>query len=112
MQLLQRLAQAAPRCLDERFVYLWGDAGAGKTHLLQAMAIEAMATNADVLYIAGNAEPAAFDYQREKILYLIDDCHLLSADAQIAAFNLFNPVREQGGCLIAAGTVEIGREHV
>lgn len=111
MQLLQRLAQAAPRGLDERFVYLWGDGGAGKTHVLKAMVNAtsgtAAATNANTatLYIAADAEPAAFEYQRNKTLYLIDDCHLLSADAQIAAFNLFNQVREQGGCLIATGNV-------
>jgi DnaA family protein len=117
LQLLQRLAQAAPRGLDERFVYLWGDGGAGKTHLLKAMVNATLETAAatgarassfassfaSTLYIAADAEPAAFEYQHDKNLYLIDDCHLLSADAQIAAFNLFNQVREQGGCLIAAG---------
>lgn len=100
MQLLQRLANAAPRGLDERFVYIWGEAGAGKSHLLQALAAEPQ-----TLYIAGDAEVAAFDYQPDKTLYLIDDCEQLSADAQIASFNLFNQIREQGGCMICSGAV-------
>lgn len=100
MQLLQRLAEAAPRGLDERFVYIWGEAGSGKSHLLQALAAQPQA-----LYIAGEADVAAFEYQRDKTLYLIDDCEQLSADAQIAVFSLFNQIREQGGCMLSSGKV-------
>jgi DnaA family protein len=99
-QLLQRIAQGIPYGLDERFVYVWGEAGAGKTHLLRALAATSTA-----LYLAGDATPDAFHYQSATRLYLLDDCHKLTSDAQIAAFNLFNQVREQGGCLIAAGNV-------
>lgn len=98
-QLLQRLLQRTPHGLDERFVYLWGEAGAGKTHLLRAMTHTAPA-----LYLDAETPVAAFSYEGDR-LYLIDDCHKLTADAQIAAFNLFNQVREQGGCLLAAGSV-------
>ncbi len=100
LQLLQRLAQNRPDGLDERFVYLWGDAGAGKSHLLQALAASPHA-----LYLAGEATPDAFEYSSTTKLYLIDDSYKLSPDAQIAAFALFNQVREQGGCLVAAGNV-------
>lgn len=99
-ELLQRLEQRNPAGLDERFVYLWGDAGAGKTHLLHALA----ASDA-TLYIAGDAGADAFVYQPSTTLYLIDDSHKLCPEAQIAAFALFNQVREQGGCLLAAGNV-------
>lgn len=98
MQLLQRLAQGTPNGLDERFVYIWGEAGAGKTHLLQAMR-----TGANALYLAGDASEDDFRYQPATTLYLLDDCQKLTPAAQIAAFNLFNQIREQGGCLIAAG---------
>lgn len=98
-QLMQRLLQRTPNGLDERFVYLWGDAGAGKTHLLRAL------TQANTArYLDGDASASAFDYAGD-LLYLLDDCQKLSADAQIAAFNLFNQVREQGGCLVTAGPV-------
>lgn len=100
IQLLQRLAQGKPSGLDERFVYIWGEAGAGKTHLLRAMA-----DAADARYIPGDATADTFEYQTSTTLYLIDDSHKLTPEAQIAAFALFNQVREQGGCLIAAGMV-------
>lgn len=100
IQLLQRLELDHPTGLDERFVYLWGDAGAGKTHLLQALAAAS-----HTLYLAGDAAADDFVYSNTTKLYLIDDSHKLSPDAQIAAFALFNQVREQGGCLVASGNV-------
>ena len=97
-QLLHRLAAGQPNGLDERFVYLWGEAGAGKTHLLRAMSETLQAR-----YLAADAGVDEFLYDSATTLYLLDDSHKLSPDAQIAAFALFNQVREQGGCLIAAG---------
>jgi DnaA family protein len=97
-ELLQRLEQKNPAGLDERFVYLWGDGGAGKTHLLRALA-----ASEGTLYLAGDAAADTFVYQTSTTLYLLDDSHKLTPEAQIAAFALFNQVREQGGCLLAAG---------
>jgi DnaA family protein len=103
-QLLQRIAHGQANGLDERFVYIWGEAGSGKTHLLQALAA---APNA--LYVPGELEEdAAIDvlnYRTGTTLYLIDDCDQLKPEAQIAAFALFNQVREQGGCMVTAGKV-------
>ncbi|GGC08918.1 DnaA regulatory inactivator Hda [Oxalicibacterium flavum] len=96
--LLQRVAHAQATSLDERFVYLWGEAGAGKSHLLQALA----ATPRARLLTPASAL-ADFDYDPDTALYLIDDTQQLSAEAQIAAFALFNQVRERGGNLVAAG---------
>jgi DnaA family protein len=59
------------------FIYLWGEAGSGKSHLLKACA----AQNVTV----------------------VDDVHLLSADAQIDLFNRYNQRKETHGSLITAG---------
>ena len=99
-QLLRRMAHRTVSALNERFVYLWGEPGAGKTHLLQALAATPGAR-----YIEGVSPPDAFLLTPEVTLYLIDDCHTLSPDSQIAAFNLYNQVREQGASLVAAGAV-------
>ena len=89
-QLLCRLAAGpAASASSERFVYLWGRAGAGKTHLLRALAVA----------------PDAFLYDPACRTYLVDDCEQLSADAQIAAFNLFNEVREHGALMVTGGAV-------
>src|SRR5450830_806852 len=102
-ELLQRLqsiaaAQAQPS-LSDRFIYLWGEAGAGKSHLLHSLA---HAHGASRLIGAGALE-SAFDYTPAVQCYLLDDCEQLTAPAQIAAFNLFNQIREAGGYLISAG---------
>jgi DnaA family protein len=99
VQLLQRLAHRTVTALTERFVYVWGEPGAGKTHLLQALAATPCAR-----HIKAGAHIDAFLFAPEITLYLIDDCHILSPDAQIAAFNLFNQVREHEASLVVAGT--------
>jgi len=98
LQLLQLFARRAPRTPAERFVYVWGDPGAGKTHLLRALE-----TDATARYIAPGSPVDAYLFERNVTLYLLDDCERLSADAQIAAFNLYNEVKENGGLLVAAG---------
>jgi DnaA-homolog protein len=98
--LLMRIAARTVTDLNERFVYLWGEPGAGKSHLLQALA-----TASDARYIAPDAPADAFLHAPQTKLYLLDDCERLPAQSQIAAFDLFNQVRENGGVLVAAGAV-------
>lgn len=104
-ELLQRLqdigtAQALPP-LHDRFIYLWGASGVGKTHLLQSLA----QNYANSRYITANADVSAFDYDPAVSCYLLDDCEQLSATSQISAFNLFNQIREQGGVLVSSGSL-------
>jgi DnaA-homolog protein len=97
-QLLHQFAQRAGELPRERFVYLWGEAGAGKTHLLHALAADAKTR-----YIPAGAKESDYLFDPGITLYLMDDCHQLSPDAQIAAFALFNQVRENNALLISAG---------
>jgi len=62
-------------------LYLWGEAGSGKSHLVAAARAG-----------AGAAPFAAFD-----------DADRLAEAAQVEAFDLFNRVRAAGGSVIAAG---------
>lgn len=100
MQHLRVVANRAHSSLNENFTYLWGDAGAGKTHLLQAMAALPAAR-----YVAADADSDAFEFSPDQHIYLLDDCDKLSGDAQIRAFALFNQVRENNGVMISAGSV-------
>jgi DnaA family protein len=100
MHLLRRVSAQAVNNLNDRFIYLWGDSGAGKTHLLHALVAAAKARHIDA-----DAHEDAFHYSPDIPLYLIDDCEKLPPDSQIAAFNLFNQVRENGGVLVTSGTV-------
>ncbi|RJX30231.1 MAG: DnaA regulatory inactivator Hda [Oxalobacter sp.] len=93
-QLRQFVAQLSP----EHFAYLWGEPASGKTHLLRALASQAAAR-----FLASDAPLADFAYSPDIQLYLLDDCDKLSPDAQIAAFTLFNQVRDHGGYMISTG---------
>ncbi len=64
-----------------RFIYLWGETGSGKTHLLEA------------LQQITNGQNVQF----------VDDVQSLSDEQQVALFNTYNQLRENGGTLITAG---------
>ena len=81
----------------ERFVYLWGEAGCGRTHLLKAAAASENAT-----YVACEANSVFDD---DAPLLAADNVEHLGADAQIALFNRYNALREHGGGLIASSNV-------
>jgi DnaA family protein len=98
MQQLCQFGQAAGRA--DRFLYLWGEPGAGKTHLLRALASAPRSR-----YIGAGAGANAFRFAPRVGLYLLDDCHKLPAKSQIAAFNLFNEVREHGALMVAGGAM-------
>src|SRR4051812_36211742 len=74
-ELLQLLRLFALRAADrpkERFVYLWGEPGAGKSHLLHALA-----SAPDARYIPAGAGADTFLFAPEVMLYLMDDCDRL-----------------------------------
>jgi DnaA-homolog protein len=60
-----------------RFIYLWGESGSGKSHLLSACKAISMR--------------------------VADDVHLLDNEAQIDLFNTYNQQKEAGNVLICAG---------
>ncbi len=91
VELLAALRQAAAGAAEVRAVYLWGEAGSGKSHLLQAMAAQ------HGVY-ATRAVPEAAS------VVAVDDVEALDDAAQIALFELYNRMREQGGLLLVSGT--------
>lgn len=99
-ELAHLMHQFAERTSREHFAYLWGEAAAGKTHLLQALA-----ATAGSRYIAADAPDSAFVYSPDISLYLLDDCNQLSGQAQIDAFALFNQIREHGAYMVSTGPV-------
>lgn len=95
--MLRRIDDRKADSPDQHFITLWGEAGAGKTHLLHALGAGERA-----LYLSADQPPGNFSWASEIALYLLDDCDRLDADQQIAAFALYNQVRESGGMLVAA----------
>jgi DnaA family protein len=74
-ELLARLREFQENRFKESILYLWGDAGAGKSHLLRAC-----------------AGPN-----------VVDDVERLDEASQIALFNAINEARQSGGRVLAAG---------
>jgi DnaA-homolog protein len=102
LQFLQRLVAPSAAYLTapgDRFVYLWGGAGAGKSHVLRALASSTGAR----LIRGSQYNGDVFNFSPEVPGYLIDDCDKLSAGDQIEAFALFNQIREHGGWLVTSG---------
>lgn len=99
-ELLEVLRQLALRQSPEHFIYLWGDSAVGKTHLLTALAQHMPAR-----YISATSDNDSFLFDTQVTLYLLDDCDRLSAEKQIAAFNLFNEARENQAFLVTTGAM-------
>jgi DnaA family protein len=78
-ELLARLGELAAGTLREAVIYLWGEPGSGRTHLLRA---------------AQRADPH---------LVVADDVERLDAPAQQALFLAINAAREGKGAVLAAG---------
>ena len=89
---LDALRRLADGRLADRIVYLWGDAGSGRSHLLAALA----------------PAPGAYVWDAARLpdqpgLALVDDADRLDDAAQVALFNRLNAVRahEAAACVIA-----------
>ncbi len=94
---LEALRAIARGARTERFVYLWGDPGSGRSHLLRGLAQAASARPA--LYLCGVARSGI----AENNVIAIDNVQDLPALDQIKLFDLYNRVRAAGGALVASG---------
>jgi DnaA family protein len=83
-------------------VYLWGPAGAGKTHLLSALAGRLRAEGARVGWFDA-ASPLPWDFDEGWWLIVIDGAERLDAARQHAAFALFVEAATHGVQMAAAG---------
>lgn len=78
-----------------QFIYVWGEEGAGKSHLLRAWVAQALDVGRNALYIDAAATPlteAALDAE-----YLaIDQIEKLNNEEQALLFAIFNRFRNSG----------------
>jgi DnaA family protein len=102
-ELLQSLRRLAARDGGERFVYLWGRPASGRSHLLKGAVAEMQRTGVAAAYVACVAGIAFAEGLDGMDCVALDDVDRLDPDAQIAAFDLYNSLRERGGGLLAAG---------
>jgi len=99
LELLETLRVLTGGNARERFIYLWGEDGSGKSHLLQAVVGAARAQGMNAICTRVPAECAGFE------LVAFDDADQLDEAAQIELFNVYNRLRDGNGCLVASGTL-------
>ncbi|HEV7821942.1 MAG TPA: DnaA regulatory inactivator Hda [Burkholderiales bacterium] len=101
-ELVVALYAIANGASSERFIYMWGEPGSGRSHLLRAVVNAAQAAGREALLFESGA--STFETSDE-MLCAVDDVHRLTPAAQIAFFNLHNRIRAGTGTLIASGDV-------
>jgi len=86
----------------ERFVYLWGGAGCGKSHLLQGFAAAASAHHLRACLVRDTQMCSEDDAALCDVL-LVDDVLALDAPNQNRLFNIMNRLRDGSGLLLVSG---------
>ena len=76
-----------------KFIYLWGESGSGKSHLITALS---NTLSNDMLHKPISMRVA-------EACFFLEDVHLLDNEKQIALFNQYNQLKEAGGFLICTG---------
>src|SRR3972149_11631434 len=99
-ELVAALYSLADGAGNERFFYLWGADGSGRSHLLRAVAAAAQRNGRRTVWF--DAQTKALD-AADDALCAADDVHLLGAEAQVALFSLHNRLRGGNGALLASG---------
>lgn len=97
LELLSVLRHALAGSSSERSFYLWGEAGSGKSHLLQACVHAASDAQRSAIYAQGSIPASA-------AVVAVDDVECLDDAAQIELFDLYNRLRDSGGLLLVSGT--------
>lgn len=94
-ELVQILRQTATGKFPDRMVYIWGESGAGKSHLLEAIL---HAAQIPCVAARSNAIPQA---AADGTIVTLDDVQKLDEGNQIHLFNLINVLKS--ATLVAAG---------
>ena len=97
VELLSALRHTLATAQGERGLYIWGETGSGKSHLLQASVERARVAGQSAVYACGEVPEAAQ-------VVAVDDVEKLDDTAQIGLFALYNRMRESGGMLLVSGT--------
>ncbi|KRT55881.1 DnaA regulatory inactivator Hda [endosymbiont of Ridgeia piscesae] len=104
-------AVSSLRSANDPFIYLWGEAAVGKSHLLQAACRAQQEQGDSSAYIPlqeiSSFAPEMLDGMELLELVCIDDLDRLAGDTEweIALFNLFNRLRENSGRLLVSASV-------
>jgi DnaA-homolog protein len=100
-ELIQTLRAAVSGQSRDRLIYIWGEQGSGRSHLLRAV-VEAAEANGAAMYFPGGAGQDLANASRVS-LWAVDDVNTMVATAAIRLFAIAREVLSGEGYLIAAG---------
>jgi DnaA family protein len=103
-ELLHNLKRLASREGGERFLYVWGRPGSGRSHLLRGVAAELQQAGLASAYVACAPGIRFAEGLGRMECVALDDVDRLDGPGQIAAFDLYNTLRERNGALVAGGS--------
>lgn len=93
---------------SDELIYLWGNTGVGRSHLLQAACLRVEQRRARAVYLplaeVARYGPALLDNLEQSELVCLDDLDAIAGDPvwEEALFHLFNRLRDSGRCLLLA----------
>ena len=100
LAVLNKLQQVSP--VGERFIYIWGEAGAGKTHLLHAMASAG-------IYVDVSVDKRLDITLSDKPIVAIDNVDYVGEEGAIDLFNIYNAMKDGQGVLLVSGQCPAGQ---
>jgi DnaA-homolog protein len=98
---------------SDRFLYVWGGPGSGRSHLLCAVARSAREGSRAVAALKAPVAAHELADLHEDQTVVLDDADQLDASAQRALFALYNRIRDGGvGALLTSGGAPPAALHV
>jgi DnaA family protein len=90
---------------DDKFVYIWGNTGSGKSHLLQTICHQYDKKLSSIylpLSLADTIPPSSLDNLEQQHIVTLDDIHLIRGrhDWEEAIFHLYNRIRDKKDTLL------------
>lgn len=100
----------------DRILYLWGEAGSGKSHLLQALCNKANVKNKDSIYLQGLGKhaPEILHSLESFPLVCLDDIHEVIGNEywELELFHLINSVKDGNTRLVVAASTPSARLNI
>jgi DnaA family protein len=103
LELLSALRHALSGDSSERFLYVWGEVGSGKSHLLQACVNAAQDMQQNAVYVQSKVPPVT---ETGATVVAVDDVGQLDDEAQIELFDLYNRMRDSGDSMLLVSGME------
>ena len=103
-ELLANLGRLVAGEARERFLYFWGRPGSGCSHLLKGAVTGLQRAGAAAAYIGCSADTRLAEGLDRMDCVALDNVDRLDEDGQVAAFDLYNGLRERSGALVAGAS--------